>query len=43
MVITSGLAEHILTNKFIPVLRKGTWDSSLPIYLKSPIWRLLIV
>lgn len=35
MVITSELAEHILTNKFIPVLRKGTWDSSLPIYLKS--------
>lgn len=35
MVITSELAEHILTNKFIPVLRKGTWDSSLPRYLKS--------
>jgi hypothetical protein len=35
MVITSELAEHILTNKFIPVLPKGTWDSSLPIYLKS--------
>ena len=35
MIITSELAEHILTNKFIPVLRKGTWDSSLPIYLKS--------
>jgi hypothetical protein len=35
MVITSELAEHILTNKFIPVLRTGTWDSSLPRYLKS--------
>jgi hypothetical protein len=35
MVITAGMAEHILTNKFIPVLRKGTWASSLPIYLKS--------
>jgi hypothetical protein len=35
MVITSELAEHMLTNKFIPVLRKGTWDLSLPIYLKS--------
>lgn len=35
MVITSELAEHILTNKFIPVLRKGAWDSSLPLYLKS--------
>jgi hypothetical protein len=37
MVITAELAEHILTNKFIPVLRKGTWSSSLPIYLKSKL------
>ncbi len=37
MVITAEMAEHILTNKFIPVLRKGTWDVSLPIYLKSRI------
>jgi len=35
MVITSELAAQILTNKFIPVLRQGTWDCSLPIYLKS--------
>jgi hypothetical protein len=35
MVITAELAELILTNKFIPVLRKGTWALSLPIYLKS--------
>lgn len=35
MVITAELAAHILTNKFIPVLRKGTWTSSLPVYLKS--------
>jgi hypothetical protein len=35
MVITAELAENILTNKFIPVLRSGTWSSSLPIYLKS--------
>ena len=35
MVITAELAEHILTNKFIPVLRKGTWASSQPTYLKS--------
>jgi TIR domain len=35
MVITADLAEHMLTNKFIPVLRKGSWTSSLPIYLKS--------
>lgn len=37
MVITAELAEHILTTKFIPVLRKGTWNSSLPIYLKSKL------
>jgi hypothetical protein len=35
MVITSEMAEHILTNKFVPVLRKGTWTLSLPTYLKS--------
>lgn len=35
MVITGELAEHILTNKFIPVLRKGTWTLSMPVYLKS--------
>jgi hypothetical protein len=35
MIITSELAEHILTNKFIPVMRKGSWSSSLPTYLKS--------
>lgn len=35
MVITSELAENILTNKFIPVLRKDTWGASLPAYLKS--------
>jgi hypothetical protein len=35
MVITAELAEQILTNKFIPVLRKGTWTSSLPMYLKN--------
>jgi hypothetical protein len=35
VVITAELAEYILTNKFVPVLRKGTWASSLPIYLKS--------
>ena len=35
MVITAELAAHILTNKFIPVLRNGTWTSSLPVYLKS--------
>jgi hypothetical protein len=34
-IITAEMAEHILKNKFIPVLRKGSWSSSLPIYLKS--------
>jgi hypothetical protein len=37
MDITSELAEHIRANKFIPVLRKGSWTSSLPTYLKSRI------
>lgn len=37
MIITAEMAEHILTNKFIPVLRKGTWTLSLPIYLKSKL------
>jgi TIR domain len=36
-VITAEMADRILTNKFIPVLRNGTWDSSLPAYLKSRI------
>ena len=35
MVITTELAQDILKSKFIPVLRKGDWDSSLPIYVKS--------
>jgi TIR domain len=35
MVITAELAEHIATNKFIPVLRTGTWTSAIPNYLKS--------
>jgi hypothetical protein len=35
MVITAELAEHMITNKFIPVLRKGEWGESLPTYLKG--------
>ena len=35
MVITGKLADHILVNKFIPVLRDGSWTTSLPKYLKS--------
>jgi hypothetical protein len=34
-IITAEMADRMLTNKFIPVLRKGTWNSSLPVYLKS--------
>ena len=34
-VITAELAKQILQNKFIPVMRKGTWDSSLPLYIGS--------
>jgi len=34
-IITAEMADHMLTNKFIPVLREGMWASSLPIYLKS--------
>jgi pimeloyl-ACP methyl ester carboxylesterase len=30
MVITGELADHILVNKFIPVLRDGSWLMSLP-------------
>lgn len=35
MVITSELATKIQTKKFIPVLRVGEWNSSVPIYLRS--------
>ena len=35
MVITGQMAENILANKFIPVLRQGSFRTSLPIYLKS--------
>ncbi len=35
MIITSEVAEHMLTDKFIPILRKGTFNTSLPRYLKT--------
>ncbi|MBV8454911.1 MAG: TIR domain-containing protein [Deltaproteobacteria bacterium] len=35
MIITSEVAEHMLTDKFIPILRKGTFKTSLPRYLKT--------
>jgi hypothetical protein len=34
-VITAEFAKKIESRKFIPVLRSGEWDSSLPVYLKS--------
>lgn len=35
MVITGALASQIESRKYIPVLRGGDWNSSLPSYLKS--------
>ncbi|MGD0733081.1 MAG: toll/interleukin-1 receptor domain-containing protein [Terracidiphilus sp.] len=35
MIITSEVAEHMHTDKFIPILRKGTFKTSLPRYLKT--------
>ncbi len=35
MVIAGSLASQIESRKFIPVLRSGDWESSLPIYLRS--------
>ncbi len=33
-IITSGIAEQAGRQKFIPVLRSGTWASSVPVWLK---------
>lgn len=35
MVITSAFASRFQTHKFIPVLRSGNWNSSVPVYLRS--------
>ena len=35
LVITAEVAREALTDKFIPVLRQGTFEKSLPIYLGS--------
>jgi hypothetical protein len=35
LVITGEVARDALTDKFIPVLRQGSFDKSLPIYLGS--------
>jgi hypothetical protein len=35
MIITSQLAQRILQDKFIPVLRSGNWDdSAVPVWLQ---------
>jgi TIR domain len=35
MIITSEMADHILTRKFIPVLKSGGFKNSLPLYIKG--------
>jgi TIR domain len=35
MIITGEVADDVLTDKFIPVLREGSFKTSLPIYLKG--------
>jgi hypothetical protein len=35
LIITAEMADHILTRKFIPVLRSGSFKTSLPIYIKG--------
>ena len=35
MVITSSFASRFQAPKFIPVLRSGDWNSSVPLYLRS--------
>jgi len=35
MVITSAFASRFQGPKFIPVLRSGDWNSSVPVYLRS--------
>jgi hypothetical protein len=34
-IITSQLAKELNTGKFVPILRKGTFEDSLPIYLSG--------
>ena len=35
MVITSALASRFQNRQFIPILRNGEWNSSVPVYLRS--------
>jgi hypothetical protein len=37
MILSSQLAKQIAQSKFIPVLRSGDWDSSIPIWIQSKI------
>lgn len=37
LIVTSEMAEHIHTRKFIPVLRLGSFATALPLYLKGRI------
>src|SRR5258708_2924110 len=36
-IITGELAEKINKRKFIPVLRDGEWNSSLPVWIKTKL------
>lgn len=37
MILSTQLARQIAQGKFIPVLRAGDWDSSLPIWIQSKL------
>jgi len=37
MIITGELAENITNSKFIPILRRGGWSSSLPSWIKTRV------
>ena len=37
LIVTSEMAEHIQTRKFIPVLRQGSFATAMPLYLKGRI------
>jgi hypothetical protein len=36
-IISGQLAENIITTKFIPVLRRGDWQSALPSWIKTKL------
>jgi hypothetical protein len=37
MVVTGQLASNLDTNKFIPILRSGDWETAPPVWLRSRI------